>query len=120
MKAREFSRIDRVSATIKRVLASSVADIARQAGAGMVTITRVDISPDMRRAAIHLSIYADGEHSAILKRYSERASELQAVLGREMRTKRTPVLSFRLDDAIEREDRISRLLNNAEASGGDS
>lgn len=112
MKDREFSRTDRVGATIRRVLAQPLNELARSSGAGLVTITAVDVAPDMRRATVRLSIYGgETEQRGQLDHIIAAAAELQAVLGRELRTRRTPVLSFRLDDGIARGDRISQLLN---------
>ena len=117
MKAREFSRLDRVAATIQRVLAGPLGEIARMRGAGLVTITHVDVSADMRRAAVFLSVYADDSDKRVfIREMATHASELQAVLARELRTRRTPVLAFRLDEGIERGDRINRLLADT-ASG---
>ena len=116
MKAREFSRTDRVAATIKRALAAPVNELARQNDAGLVTITHVDVAPDMRRATVYLSIYDTlADPQAVLKTFSNNSTELQAVLGRELRTKRTPVISFRRDAGIERADRRTRLLPSGEA-----
>lgn len=114
-KERDFSRLDRVASTMKRVLASPLSEIARAEGAGLVSITAVDVTSDMRRANVSLSVFGEpDEAAAFVKRLRSRASELQHVLAREMRTKRTPVLSFELDDAIARADRINRLLGSDE------
>ncbi len=87
-------------------------------GAGLVTITHVDVSADMRRAGVFLSIYAaDSDQRAFMREMAGHAGELQAVLGRELRTRRTPILAFRLDQGIERGDRINRLLADTPAGG---
>lgn len=116
-KERDFSRLDRVASTMKRVLASPLSEIARAESAGLVSITAVSVTSDMRRAKVSLSVLGEpGEAEDFVKHLRSRASELQHVLAREMRTKRTPVLSFELDDAIARADRINRLLG-ADESG---
>ncbi|MGR8922075.1 MAG: 30S ribosome-binding factor RbfA [Gammaproteobacteria bacterium] len=108
----DFSRLDRVAATIRRALAGPLGELGRAAGAGMVTITDVDVQPDMRRAEVFLSIYADDdERQRTLEALSARVHELQRHLAGQLRTKRTPVLRLRLDDSIERGDRIGRLLS---------
>ncbi|MGE0485744.1 MAG: 30S ribosome-binding factor RbfA [Gammaproteobacteria bacterium] len=111
-RERDFNRIDRVASTIKRVLAQPLGELARAAGAGLVTITGVDVSPDLRHARVALSVF--GEHDAgddFVAGLAAHAVALQGVLGRELRTRRTPVLSFERDDAIARADRIQRLLD---------
>lgn len=113
-KTRDFNRVDRVAATIKRVLATPVADIARAACAGLVSITRVEVSPDLRRAEVYLSVFSGADESAAGVRalLREHAHELQRVLASELRSKNTPVLGFSLDDTLAQADRIDRLLGN--------
>jgi len=110
-RTREFSRVDRVGATVQRALAGPLGDIARREGAGLVTVTRVEVSPDLRHATGYLSVYGgDLDAAGFLRVLRPQAHVLQAVLARELRTRRTPVLSFRIDDGIARADRINRLL----------
>jgi ribosome-binding factor A len=111
LKDREFSRVDRVAATIKRLLAGPISELARAQNAGLVTITHVTVSSDLKYANVSLSIYgSDDGKIEFVRLLKQQAYELQSVLGRELRTRRTPVLSFELDEGIERDDRINRLL----------
>ncbi|MCB1747962.1 MAG: 30S ribosome-binding factor RbfA [Gammaproteobacteria bacterium] len=112
-RERDFNRIDRVASTVKRALAQPLGELARSAGAGLVTITGVDVSPDLRHARVALSVFdGGGEGDDFVAGLAAHAAALQAVLGRELRTRRTPVLSFERDEAIARADRIQRLLDD--------
>lgn len=112
-RERDFSRADRVGATIQRVLAPEVGEIARAGGIGLVSITRVEVAPDLRRATVFVSVLGTADQEdACIAALRARATELQAVLGREMRTRRTPVLGFRRDEAMARAERIQRLLGD--------
>jgi ribosome-binding factor A len=107
----EFSRLERVASTVQKILAVPIGELARTRAVGLVTITAVDLSPDLKRGVVYLSIYGDAtDKGEFLNLLSRNAHELQSTLARSLRTKRTPVLSFRIDDAIERSDRINRLL----------
>ena len=68
---------------------------------------------------MYLSVYGDdtdkGEFLGLLR---ATAHELQATLAQSLRTKRTPVLSFRIDDAIERSERINHLLGPTDGDAG--
>ena len=65
----------------------------------------------MRRGIVYLSLYGEAlDKPACLRTINANAAELQGELAVALRTKRTPVLQFRLDEAIERGDRIARLL----------
>ena len=112
-RERDFSRADRVGATIQRVLAPEIGEIARAGGLGLVSITRVEVTPDMRRATVFVSVLGTtAQVDACIAVLRARAVDLQAVLGREMRTRRTPVLGFQRDDTLARADRIQRLLGD--------
>jgi ribosome-binding factor A len=114
---RDFSRLDRVRSTIRRVLAAPVAEYARGRGVPLVTITEVDVSPDLRHARVNLSVFGDGvERDAFVRDLAAHAAQFQHTLARSLRTRRTPVLAFRLDDALERGDRIRRLLDEQTAT----
>jgi ribosome-binding factor A len=110
-KERAFNRLDRVPATMKRVLAAPMGEIARAHGSALVSITRVEATSDLRSAVVYLSVLeGPGPAADVVAQMGARAAELQGVLGRALRTKRTPILSFRLDDTLARADRINRLL----------
>ena len=111
---REFSRLDRVASTVQRILAAPVGELARNHGIDLATITDVELSPDLRRATVFLSVYADQlTKEDFLKYIDQRSSKLQTQLARSLTTKRTPVLSFRSDEGPERSDRINRLLRSS-------
>ena len=119
MGEHEFSRLERVASTVQKILAEPISELARSRAAGLVTITSVDLSPDLRRGVVYLSIYSeDTDGGEFLSLLSATAHELQATLAQSLRTKRTPVLSFRIDDAIERSDRINRLLSSTDGDAG--
>ncbi|MEQ8233307.1 MAG: 30S ribosome-binding factor RbfA [Gammaproteobacteria bacterium] len=117
-KTRDFNRVDRVAATIKRALAAPVTELARARQAGLVSITAVEVSPDLRHAAVYLSVLGEADaRSAAVTLMRGHAHELQRVLGAELRTKRTPVLTFVADDTLAAADRIDHLLGNPGAAG---
>ena len=106
-----FSRRDRLASALRQALAGPVSDLAREEGLGLVSVTRITIAPDLRRADVYLSIFQDGaDKQDVVRTIGAHSAALQSALGRQMRTKRTPVLRFLLDDAIERGDRVARLL----------
>ena len=119
MVKREFSRLDRVASTVQRILAAPVGELARNHGVGLATITGVELSPDLRRGTVYLSVYADqSAQEDFLKYLAQRSSKLQTQLARSLTTKRTPVLSFRSDEGAERSDRINRLLRSSNGKPG--
>ena len=78
---------------------------------GLVTITEVDISPDLRRAKVFVSVMGtDDEKASTLQALAAGARFLQRALGRRLTIRRTPELAFFPDDSLERGARIMALL----------
>lgn len=75
----------------------------------MVTITHVGVEPDLRHATVEFSSLGEGEDEAQLALEDQRV-RLQSAIARQARLKRTPELSFRVDDVINYGARIERLL----------
>ena len=106
-------RVARVAALIQRevsqMLLSGIKD--DRVGAGMVSITDVDVSGDLQHARIFVSIYGT-EEARIETMAGLRSSTafIRRELGQRMRLRRTPEVSFDEDRSIERGDRTLTLL----------
>ena len=82
-------------------------------GAGFVTVTDVDTSPDLRAARVYVSVLGtDEERERSLEGLRSSHGFLQGKIASSMRMKRTPTLTFEYDESAERGDRISRLLSD--------
>jgi ribosome-binding factor A len=98
--------------------------------AGLVSITSVDLSPDLRNAKIFVSVFGssdDAKHTISALRSA--TGFLRSKLASRMTTKRAPELHFMLDSSIERGERIMSLIRQVEQepvspepdpSGGDN
>lgn len=77
-----------------------------------VTVTRVRISRNLRQARVLVSIRNHaGERLHMLARIQACRQEIQARIGRNMKLKYTPRLSFVLDPSVEQGDRVLALLD---------
>ena len=77
----------------------------------MVTVTSVDVAPDMRTAVVYLASLPE-ETAVVLE---ERRTHLQKLIGLQMTMKRTPRLTFRADPAIATGTRVEELLRGLHA-----
>jgi ribosome-binding factor A len=86
---------------------------------GFVSVTDVEVSPDLRHAKVFVSIL--GDRDAKVKTMAGLASAqgfVRTELGRRIRLRRMPELFFKLDESIERGARVQHLLRRvAEAKG---
>ncbi len=79
---------------------------------GLVTITEVDVSPDLSHAKVYVSVLgSDEERAGTLKALDAASHFLQRELRKRLTIKRTPALDFRADESLERGARILRLLD---------
>ena len=77
----------------------------------LVTITHVDVDPDLRHARVEFSSLGEGEEEAA-EALAEQRVRLQAAIARQARLKRTPELRFTVDTVISRAARIEDLLRD--------
>src|SRR5215208_7576003 len=126
------SRPDRVADQIRSELAMMLAREVHDPGLGFVTITRVQVSPDLQHARIFYTALGDEKARANTARALQRASPfLRRQIGARLRLKRVAELEFMYDQSIAGQDRIEQLLNeirttqppadvDAQAAGGSS
>jgi len=86
-------------------------------GIGFVTLTRVQVSPDLQQARIHYTTLGDEKARANSARALGRAIPfLRRQIGARLRLKRVPELTFLYDESIAGQDRIEQLLNELKPS----
>ena len=112
------SRPERVADQIRGEVASMLAREVHDPGIGFVTITRVQVTPDLQHARIHYTALGDDKVRAATAKALGRASVfLRRQIGSRLRLKRVPELEFLYDESIAGQDRIEQLLNNIRAGG---
>jgi ribosome-binding factor A len=107
-------RVSRVSALIKREISQMLLTEIKddRVGAGMVSVTDVDVSGDLQHAKIFVSIYGTEEAKAETMAGLKAATGfVRSELGQRLGLRRTPELMFQEDRSLERGDRILTLLN---------
>jgi ribosome-binding factor A len=107
-------RVARVSELIKRevsqMLLSGIKD--ERVGAGMVSVTNVDVSGDLQHAKVFVSIYGTDEaKTTTMAGLKAATGYVRSELGQRVRLRRTPEVVFVEDRSIERGDRVLALLS---------
>lgn len=112
-------RVSRVSSLIKREVSQMLLTEIKddRVGAGMVSITDVDVSGDLQHAKIFVSIYGTEEAKAeTMEGLQSSARFVRRELGHRMHLRRTPEVVFIEDRSLERGDRMVHLLNQIQAN----
>ena len=102
-----YPRALRVNQVLRQVVAE---ELERLADADerllLLTVTAVDTSPDLRNATVYVGTLGTDAAEAL----EERRAQLQAHIGREVRLKRTPKLSFVADPGVRAGERVDEAL----------
>jgi ribosome-binding factor A len=104
-------RMRRVNASVRQVLAEAVGEL-KDPRIGLVTLTGVETSPDLRHARVFVSVLGSEKKRENTLRGLEAAhGVLQSRLAQELRMKRTPQLTFEYDPSVERGVQMSKLID---------
>ena len=111
------SRPDRVADQIRGEIGLLLAREVHDPGVGFVTITRVQVTPDLQHARVFYTALGDDR----ARRNSDRALHraipfLRRQIGSRLRLRRVPELEFLYDESIAGQDRIEQLIQELHAS----
>ena len=96
-----------IQAEASEVLAREVHD----PGIGFVTLTRVQVTPDLQLARLYYTTLGDPAARRATERALERATPfLRRQIGAKIRLRRVPEIRFEFDASVENQDRIERIL----------
>jgi ribosome-binding factor A len=104
-------RVQKAAEAIREVVSMSILADLKDPRIEGVTVTRVEVSPDMRVAKIHVSIM--GEETAqklCLQGLQSSAGFLQKKISRRIDTRYTPRIRFEIDMGVKRSIAMAKLL----------
>jgi len=103
-----YPRTARVNELLREVLATALEEVVDEEDLRLelVTVTAVEVTPDLRQATVYYDAMRDGAQEAL----EELRVKLQAAIGRESHLKRTPQLSFVVDPGVVTGERIDHVL----------
>ena len=106
-------RPQRLGDLIQREVSELLRLELRDPRVGMLTITSVDVSPDMSHAKIFFTLLEKDKLADTLHGLKRSAGFLRSQLARRIKMYTTPELRFEYDESVERGDRLSRLIDEA-------
>jgi ribosome-binding factor A len=101
----------RVADEIREQVSVMLAREVHDPGIGFVTITRVEMTPDLQLARIfYTSLGSEAERRGTARALRRATPFLRHQVGLRLRLRRVPVLEFRFDKSIENQERVEQLL----------
>jgi ribosome-binding factor A len=105
----------RVNESVRAVIADGVGTL-KDPRIGMVTVTGVDVTPDLREARVYVSVLGtERRRRETLAGLASAHGVLQARINRELNLRRTPTLTFAYDDSVEQGVRMTQLIDQLAA-----
>ena len=108
------NRINRINDEIQRELAAQLRNLKDPRVSGMVSITRVDTTNDLRYARVYVSVLNKDQEKDVLKGLKSASGFLRRELGHALQLRYTPELQFIGDDSIQHGAHILELLRKEE------
>ena len=108
------NRIGRINEEIQRELAALIRNVKDPRVSGMISITAVNTTPDLKFAKIYVSVLDKSDVNQVLKGLKSASGYLRRELGRALNLRYTPELTFVRDDSIDQGAHILDMLRNPE------
>jgi ribosome-binding factor A len=115
-------RIIRVNELLKREISNDIVRLFSNGhfDTGSITVTRVETAPDLRDAAVYISIFGHEEERMKMIRFlNKRRKDVQARMNKNVQIKYTPRLNFKLDTSLESGDRVLGILSELDIPSED-
>src|SRR5919112_3829737 len=106
-------RPDRVAEAIREEVATFLSEGVKDPRVvGLITVTGVDVTRDLRHAKVFVSILgvSDEEKAGTFEGLASVATGLRGKIGRALRLRLAPEISFHADESVARASRIETLL----------
>jgi ribosome-binding factor A len=105
-------RVQKAAEAIREVVSMAILTELRDPRIADVTVTYVELSPDMRHAKVHVSVMGDAKKQDLcLHGLQHSAGFLQRKVGQRIDTRYTPKIEFLLDMGVKRSIEITQILD---------
>lgn len=109
-------RVQQVAAVLKKELAPLTQEVLDKQF-GIATLVNVSVQPDLKEAKVYVSCLDAAFEKKVLKKLNDHAKSFQHALGRRLRMKFTPKLTFLSDQGLENVAKVEELLEKIQEKG---
>jgi ribosome-binding factor A len=109
-----------VGSQIQRIVATVLLrDVGDPRVDGMISVTRVDVTPDLREAKVFLSVMGGKRPAAtVLQGVKSAGRHIQGEVGEGLALRYVPRLTFVLDESLKKQAEILKTIDEAMGRGG--
>lgn len=110
-------RVSRVGEQIKKELSKIIQQEIKDPRIGFVTVTTVEMSGDLQIAKVFVSVLGKPiEKQQTLAALEKAAGYMRSEIGKRIRLRYIPELTFVMDESLEHSEHINKLLNDVQAN----
>jgi len=110
-------RTEQIGEAIREEVASIISQGLKDPRIGFVTITRAQVTPDLRHAKVFFGVLGDAaQRDKTQAGLRQAAGFIRREVGKRLKLRFTPELTFQFDVGIEATDRVARLLEETQTS----
>ena len=110
-------RMGRINEEIQRTLAGLVHTVKDPRVHGLISITAVDTTPDLKYAKVYVSSLDQSDMKEVIKGLRSAAGYLRRELGRALSLRATPELTFLQDDSMVKGAHILQVMEDLDREG---
>ena len=104
-------RNERLAEEIREDVARIIGGQLKDPRIGFVTVTRVELTPDLRTAHVQVGILGGGaDRDKALAALRQAAGFVRRELGRRLHVRHTPEIAFHYDEGLDATERVAQLL----------
>lgn len=106
------TRVNRINRLLQKELSDLFRIQTSSTKGTIITVTSVNVSPDLSIARVRLSIFPDNKAQELIKNIKDNTHAIRFDLGNRVgkQLRKIPELSFFIDDSLEYLERIDKLL----------
>ena len=102
------NRQEHVAEELRHQAAQFIATEANRTS--LVTVTRVTVSPDLKKATVYVTVLPDTEEQDVLHFLMRRGTDLRSYVSSKTNLRRLPFFEFAIDEGEKNRQRIDELL----------
>ena len=110
IKMNDTRRQKKVASLIKEELSRQMLYIFRDSSECILTVSRVEMTKDLKTAHVYLSCYGKGDTSAFFQQVKEKSGYIRKIIASKIKLKYNPLLIFYLDNTTEIQEKIDKIL----------
>ncbi|EIT85122.1 ribosome-binding factor A [Fictibacillus macauensis ZFHKF-1] len=113
-------RSNRIGEQMKKELGDIIGRKLKDPRIGFVTVTGVEVTGDLQQATVYISVFGnDDQKEQTLRGLAKASGFIRTEIGKRIRLRKTPEISFKFDESIAYGSKIESLLTDLKAPDDD-